>query len=151
MATLEDALRLRGATDQMLASKTFQMAQDAIADGAVDGLDEARVVANKIEQATKRADRMLGALSDTSKQSENLLLIMDDAMRTLEPMAAKVTLTDRKTIDAVNAYTLVLQRTKEVLGDNLGDEVLIKTIEAASYCAWRTIMGPKAPDGHQRI
>lgn len=147
MATLEESLRARGASDQMINSRTFQMAQEVIADGAVDGLDEARLVAQRVERATTRAESTFNAIDAATRESTNLLHTMNEAIGELERSVEEVTIKDKKTCEAVNAYTLVLMRTKDAVGtDCMTERIWEKAIEAASYCAWRSIMGPKAPD-----
>lgn len=145
MATLEETLRARGATDQMINSRTFRMAQEAIADGSVDGLDEARVIEKRMEQATAYAESLLNAIGSRQDESNRLLLTMDAAIEELQRDVEQVALTDKKTAEAVNAYTMVLMRTKQVVGpEGMTESIWEKAIEAASYCAWRSIMGPKA-------
>lgn len=51
------------------------------------------------------------------------------------------TVTDKRTLEAINAYTMVLARTKEVVGDEMTEAAWAKAIEAASFCAWRTGSG----------
>lgn len=147
MATLEESLRARGASDQMINSRTFQMAQEVIADGAVDGLDEARLVEQRVECATARAQSAFSAINAATQESINLLNTMNEAIGDLERSVEEVTIKDKKTREAVNAYTLVLMRTKDAVGkDGMTERIWEKAIEAASYCAWRSIMGPKVPD-----
>lgn len=56
-----------------------------------------------------------------------------------------VTVKDPGIMDAINAYTLILTRTKQVLGDEaLTEAVLVQLLETASYGLWRSIMGPKS-------
>ena len=51
---------------------------------------------------------------------------------------------DGKTQDAVSAYACILMATKEILGI-MGESDRKAAIEAASYTAWRSIMGGKEP------
>lgn len=46
---------------------------------------------------------------------------------------------------AIATYKGMLEATKDVFGDSLSDEVMSASIEAASYGAWRTIMGEAQP------
>lgn len=56
------------------------------------------------------------------------------------------TVTDKRILEAINAYTMVLARTKEVVGDEMTEVAWAKAIEAASFCAWRTGSNPKQYD-----
>ena len=51
---------------------------------------------------------------------------------------------DGAVLDSVLAYGCMLEMTKEVFGEeNLTEAVMVKAIEAASYTAYRNVMGPK--------
>ena len=130
MATLEEALLAKGATGAMLDSKTFRMAKEAIAERAVDGIADAAEIAERADQSATSIQRTLTPVNEaTDRLREN---------------AASVVVTDPKTLEAINAYTMVLTRTKEVVGEGcMTDSVWEKAIEAASYCAWRTNAGQK--------
>lgn len=131
----------------MINSKTFKLAQEAIAEGAVDGLDDAMLVEQSVRSATQNAQQLLGHMQSLYSESRRLLDLLHGAHDQLETDAAKVTVTNKKTIEAINAYEMVLARTKEAVGaDGMTEAVWVKAIEAGSYCAWRSIMGPKFPD-----
>lgn len=54
-------------------------------------------------------------------------------------------ISERKTTDALIAYRIVLQNTKEIFGEEkLTENVMMKAIEAASYIGYRSIMGEAA-------
>lgn len=148
MATLEEVLRDMGANDQMINSRTFKMAQQAIAEGAVDGVADAELVEQRVRESTETGVRLLRLLEGIYEDSNRLLDVMNAAHDRLETDASKVTVTNKKTLEAINAYEMVLARTKAVVGDEgMTEAVWVKAIEAGSYCAWRSIMGPKFPDG----
>lgn len=85
-------------------------------------------------------------LSKASDNAWSLLRIINEANDRLQDSAASVIVTDKKTLEAINAYTMVLVRTKEVVGEEMTDDVWVKAIEAASFCAWRTGSNSKQYD-----
>lgn len=147
MATLEEALLAKGATGAMLDSKTFKMAKEAVAEGAVDGIADAAEIARKADEAATNIQRTLTQLNKATDTAWSTLRAVNEANDRLRENAASVIVTDPKTLEAINAYTMVLTRTKEVVGDDgMTDSVWEKAIEAASYCAWRTGSNPKQYD-----
>ena len=137
MATLEEALLAKGATGSMLDSKTFKMAKEAVAEGAVDGIADAAEIAREAGYAATAIQRTLAQLNKATDTAWSTLRAVNEANDRLQESAASVIVTDQKTLEAVNAYTMVLTRTKEVVGDGMTSEVWEKAIEAASYCPWR--------------
>lgn len=145
---LRDALIELGATDNQLNSKVFAMAEQAVADGSADGLSDARKIVDaltsRIDASEKRfrytcdsAQSAAGILSDLVRQAEEVIEPLGDNLDT-------VRVSDQNLRDAVNAYTLILSRTKQVLGDDaMTEAVTIQLLETASYGLWRSIMGPK--------
>lgn len=130
----------------MLDSKTFAMARDAIADGAVDGVSDAAAIAQQAADAARKAGDTLLLLSEASDDAYSILRAVTNAKESLAEQAAQlsVTVKDKSTLEAINAFTMVLLRTKEVVGEEaMTEAVWEKAIEAASYCAWRTGSGPK--------
>lgn len=146
MATLEEALLAKGATGSMLDSKTFKMAKEAVAEGAVDGIADAAQIAKEADEAAANIQRTLTQLSKASDNAWSLLRIINEANDRLQDSAVSVIVTDKKTLEAINAYTMVLVRTKEVVGEEMTDDVWVKAIEAASFCAWRTGSNSKQYD-----
>ena len=57
--------------------------------------------------------------------------------------ATDCSIKDERSREGVNVYSTVLERTKDVVGTDMTEAIWIKTIEAASYAAWRSIMGQK--------
>lgn len=150
MGTLRDEMRKRGANEAQLGSKTMQMAEEIFADKAVDGLSEAN---GRLDALNAKADRLKLLYADAEKigyelerQSDNARDVMSgligatgDARKTADKLQVK----DAATIDALNAYSEVLRRTKEIVGGEMTETIWVEAVQAASYCAWRSIMGPK--------
>ena len=129
----------KGATGAMLDSKTFKMAKEVIAEGAVDGIAEAAAIAQQADEAATNAQRAIVSIRDATSEAYSILRSVNAANDLLEEKASKVTVTDKKTLEAINAYTTVLARTKDVVGaEGMTEGVWQRAIEAASYCAWRT-------------
>ena len=57
--------------------------------------------------------------------------------------ATDCSINDKQSREGVNVYSTILERTKAVVDSDMTEAIWIKTIEAASYAAWRSIMGPK--------
>jgi len=151
MATLEEALLAKGATGAMLDSKTFKMAKEAVAEGAVDGIADAAEIARKADEAATNIQRVLAQLNKASEAAWSMLRAVNEASDRLQDSAENVIVSDKKTLEAINAYTMVLVRTKEVVGnEDMTDNVWEKAIEAASYCAWRTGTAQKQYDQQRR-
>lgn len=146
MATLEEALLAKGATGAMLDSKTFKMAKEAVAEGAVDGIADAAEIARKADEAATNIQRVLTQLNKASETAWSMLRAVNEASDRLQDSAENVIVSDKKTLEAINAYTMVLVRTKEVVGDEMTEVAWAKAIEAASFCAWRTGSNPKQYD-----
>ena len=142
MATLEEAFREKGATESMINSKTFKMAEEVIAEETVEGISEAAAIARQADTAATNAQRTLVQLKRANDEAFSILRAVNTANDALAEEAARVTVTDKNTLAAINAYTMVLVRTKEVVGpEGLTEGVWQQAIEAASYCAWRASSG----------
>ena len=145
---LRDALIELGATSSQLNSSTFAMAEQAIADDAVDGLHEARERINRLTAKIDTSERQLNSTCNSAQTKANKLSdLIKQAQEVIEPLGDNldtVKVSDQNLRDAVNAYTLILSRTKQVLGDDaMTEAVTIQLLETASYGLWRSIMGPK--------
>ena len=152
------AMKQAGATDQQLNTKVYQMAEQVVADGAVDGLAVARMELESFEQrlhsandsfarSLSQAESMNGRLKGSINAAQGVCNDVDERMKELGVAADEISVKDPLVRDAINAYTLVLMRTKQVFGDdNMTESVMEKAIEAASYGMWSSIMGPKEAD-----
>lgn len=153
--SLRDAMVEAGASEQQFNSKAYKMAEQAVADDAVDGMATARGLLDSYMQRIGTAEGDLRQmLSSASRYSTDLRVIIGEARNVSEDVesrtkelgaaADEISVKDPLVRDAINAYTLVLMRTKQVFGDdNMTEGVMEKAIEAASYGMWRSIMGPK--------
>lgn len=145
---LRDALAELGATDAQLNSKVFAMAEQAVADGSVDGLSDARKSVDALTSRIDASERRFRSTCDSAQSKANVLSgLIKQAQEVIEPLGDNldtVKVSDQNLRDAVNAYTLILSRTKQVLGDDaMTEAVIIQLLETASYGLWRSIMGPK--------
>lgn len=139
--TYVDGLRTvlieRGATEQMLNSKTATMVFDAIVDNEVLASETARA----------EMDRIDGRLKQLEKTQENLAKMSRDFQKKLkaaDELASQEIISDPSVIDGLLAYRKMLEITCDVFGEeSMTEEVICKTIEAASYGMWRSVMGPK--------
>ena len=98
---------------------------------------ESKRVAAELHKQRAEAEKTLGELKSAESKAK-------DKIRSYG-------IRDAQTIEALNLYSEVLERTKEIVGDGLTEEIWLKAIEAGSYGMWRTIMGPKFEDKARRI
>lgn len=157
MGTLREELKKRGANSSQLSSAVTKMAEEAIAAGAIDEMGTAQESANRLINTIEREQRKLEDWRhDNQASMENARMLRgevnraNDALRELRSaamnartVAASSALSDNTLKQSVYMYDEILQRTKSVVGDDMTEDIWLKTIEAASYGMWRAIMGPK--------
>lgn len=164
MATLRDELEGMGATPTQLKARVVEMAEQVIAEGAVDGLAQARgeveMLERKVENVSKRMITVTSAANRASEEGERLRKNINEAHRVMTQLknatedyadaAARLTLTDETLVQSVYMYREILNTTEDVVGDQMTERIWIKAIEAASYGMWRAIMGPKFEEKEER-
>ena len=148
MKTIRDLVVELGATDQQVDSKIFHMVEQAIADNAVDGLADARKsvvdLQSKLDNASSGLDSSISRAMGLYSQLNHTIAEAKEARGELSASVDDVRINDEALRDAINAYTMILSRTKDVLGDDaMTEPVIIQLLETASYGLWRSIMGPK--------
>ena len=146
-------MKKRGATDYMLDSKTFAIVEDVLLEYELDSVSAgvANAYANRLANAISGSANAIRAENAKAKAIaeglESATKSASDTMARLDQLATaadKLTLTDSTLLNAINTYTLILSRTKEILGEEaLTEAVIIQLLETASYGLWRSIMGPK--------
>ncbi len=159
---LHSVMERMGATQSQLSSKTFDMAEKAIAESAVDGVAtanarlrgferqvestvfEVRQLAASTKANLEQSKSQIDALDNATKRAASVERKVDEKLSQLMASVDSITIKDAALLDAVNVYTLILDRTKQVLGeDALTEAVVVQLLETASYGLWRSIMGPK--------
>lgn len=157
MGTLRAELKKRGANSSQLSSAVTKMAEEAIAAGAIDEMGTAQESANRLINTIEREQRELEDWRhDNQASMENARMLRgevnraNDTLRELRSavinartVAASSALSDNTLQQSVYMYDEILQRTKSVVGDDMTEDIWLKTIEAASYGMWRAVMGPK--------
>lgn len=148
-------LKRMGATESQLNSKTMEMVEEAIANDAVDGLatadERVKSLMTRIGRAEASLDeninlatRKATTLNNSVSKAEAACHEVDRRIAQLGVAADSVTVSDQSVMDAVNAYTLMLTRSKEILGpEGMTEEVTKQIVETAGYVMYRTVMGPK--------
>lgn len=157
MGTLREELVKRGATTSQLNAAAVEMAEQAIAEGAVDEMKTADNLAKRLigtiesesrklrdwqydsEQAKKSASMLNSAVTNANEAIVKLNRGINAARSVSDQMA----LSDNTLRQSVFMYDEILHRTKDVVGKDITEAIWLKTIEAASYGMWRAIMGPK--------
>lgn len=153
---IKEILRKRGANDQQLNSKTVKMIEEAIAEMSSEELggvsaEEAVKIKNEMnEMASKIARDIFNyhsltlVLDSGQRRANDAREALDNSLKAYESIAKFIPTTGDVLI-AVAAYSGILEATKKILGEDLSDEVLKSAIEAASYGAWRSVMGESKP------
>lgn len=157
METLRAELKKRGANSSQLSSAVTKMAEEAIAAGAIDEMGTAQDSANRLINTIEREQRKLEdwrhdnqASMENARMLRGVVNTANDTLRELRSavmnartVAASSALSDNTLQQSVYMYDEILQRTKSVVGDDMTEDIWLKTIEAASYGMWRAVMGPK--------
>ena len=148
---LKERMIEMGASDAQINSKTLAMIESIIA-------EDAGVVS---ETANEYAKRLLAELKEVRTEYTQLnanLKSMDDKLGVMKSDVAEVysavdnfvdankqkIVEDPRTKDAILAYQQMLTITQSIFGEeNMTEAVMVKTIEAGSYCFWRSVMGGK--------
>ncbi len=150
--SLREVLSRKGATDAQLNAKVVGLMEEAISEGAVDGMKTAESAAKRLMNTVNTASRDLDnkilragshehKLTQKIAEAERAVELVTEVTKQLDESSESIK--DKATIDGVNAYSLILTRTKGIVGEDMTEAIWIKTIEAASYGMWRSIMGPK--------
>lgn len=136
MSDLKTVLREMGASQQQLQNSIVGKCEKALTENKdfVAGISESRAedIIRRISEGEKRMSEL-----------GNSLIKFESAI------AGGIV--NRDVADAVIAYRMVLEATKNVFGDDCTQDVICKAIEAGSYVAWRGIMGPKQEGVTRRI
>lgn len=147
MDDLAEKLRDMGATETMISSKTFKMVEQAIAESEIDGLevavkflkeyiacfDRAKSNVTKVIREARDCDEQLNKAIDASSaklaELKNILSDIDGSI-----------VRNRRLVDSLNFYALMLQKTKEALGEEvLTEQVVAKLIDVSSLVMMRSI------------
>ena len=135
---IDRLLMKHGLTEGGKASQAYRAIRKAFTSGDVydhalgQEESESKRVAAELHKQRTEAEKTLGELKSAKSEAK-------DKIRSYG-------IKDIPTIEALNLYSEVLERTKVSVGDGLTEEIWLKAIEAGSYGMWRTIMGPKFDD-----
>lgn len=156
---IREALREHGATDQQLSAKVVDLIGEVLAEMSEEsvkeiGAHQAIEIRNnliekiyKLDTATsefnKAAQRAESADRQARKTYEELRDLIYPLQTFINTHPEIGDLGD--SMKAIATYKGMLEATKDVFGESLSDEVMSASIEAASYGAWRTIMGEAQP------
>lgn len=112
----------------------------AILSSAETGLYKAGSAASSATLNAQAAERSLKAAMTEAERELSDLKAQTAGLRDMK-------INSPETKDAVMAYTATLNATKEIFGaDAMNPDVIVAAIQAGSYMAWRSIMGPKGKD-----
>lgn len=155
--TIREYLKSIGATENELSAKVVtRMEQKMLIDSDLSEFKSDTVLAilsSAVTAMDKAGNAASSATLNAQAAERSLKAAMTEAERELSDLKAQTAgLRDMKinspeTKDAVMAYTDTLNATKEIFGaDAMNPDVIAAAIQAASYMAWRSIMGPKGKD-----
>ena len=160
--TIREYLESIGATQSELGAKVVKRMEEAMladvdlskfsADTALKALDSA---ADKLDSLNKTYAILREREERSEKSLDSAILRANDALNELKAQTAgicDVKINNAETKDAVAAYTATLRATKEIFSEeNMTEKVMIAAINAGSYMAWRSIMGPKDNDEKPKV
>ena len=156
---IREALREHGATDQQIQAKVVDLIEEVLAemsdeDRANGGV---RTMVKIRASLMNKLNELNGAIVDFNVASQRAERAQEDAWEVYSKMQNLIyplqTFIDTHpeignlgdSMKAIATYRGMLEATKDVFGESLSDEVMSASIEAASYGAWRTIMGEAQP------
>ena len=144
-------LESHGATQSQLDSKTTEMVISGLLDEEIASSDTVRAEFSKMREgisaAKFKSDAIMRGLEGYEKRFQSLERLMSDA----EKCASDRVIDDQRVVDGVNAFTRMLESTRDVFGeDSMTESVICAAIEAASYGFWRSVMGSKHDDAPKR-
>lgn len=156
---IREALREHGATDQQIQAKVVDLIEEVLAemsdeDRASGGV---RTMVKIRSSLMNKLNELNGAIGDFNIASQSAERAKKDAWDAYSKVKDLVYPLQRfidthpeigelgDSMKAIATYKGMLEATKDVFGENLSDEVMSASIEAASYGAWRTIMGEAQP------
>lgn len=156
--TIREYLESIGATQSELTAKVVKRMEQAMlvdcdltqfsADTILEMLNS---VADRLEAANKASEHSFSLQERTKDALNSAILRADEALQDLKSQTAGICdakINSAETKDAVAAYTATLRATKELFGaEAMTESVIMAAINAGSYMAWRSIMGPKEADG----
>ena len=148
---LKEAMAAKGANDAMLSSKTLKMAEAIMAEDAGVVSETANEYAKNLQTEMERSRDAIVKLGSVLKYMEDRVNRMKsdvssitDAVNDFVDANKQKVVEDPRTKDAILAYQQMLTITQSIFGEeNMTEAVMIKTIEAGSYCFWRSVMGGK--------
>lgn len=160
--TIREYLQKLGATDAELRANVVNRMESAMlidTDLSEMKADTVECIMNNTLQAIATAQKALmldaGNARDTIRSLESMIAQAKREANDLREQVGVVhdsKINDPTSNNAVKVYAATLNATKEIFGEeNLAPEVMISAIQAGSYMAWRSIMGPKEPEGQKPI
>lgn len=109
----------------------------AMLEKAVSGVETFN---NSLKSNINDGNKIQRELSDKIEAAKDTC----DELRTQMNGARNVKINNPETRDAVMAFAATLNATKEIFGaEAMSGDVIVAAINAGSYMAWRSIMGPK--------
>lgn len=156
---IREALKEHGATDQQLSAKVVDLVEEVLAELTDEtikeiGVHRAVVIRNDLIERITELDAAISEFTIATHRYETAQREAWDTYNAVEnlvhPLRAFIDAHPKlgevgDSMKAIATYKGMLEATKDVFGDQLSDEVMSASIEAASYGAWRTIMGEAQP------
>lgn len=139
---IDRLLMKHGLTESGKTSQAYRAIRESFTSG--DVYDHA------LGQEESESKRVAAELHKQRTEAEKTLHELKNAESKAKDKIRSYGIRDVSTIEAINLYSEILERTKEIVGDGMTEEIWLKVIEAGSYGMWRTIMGPKFEDKARR-
>ena len=142
--SLREYLINRGATEANLNAKVVPIIEEGLINKEISTSATAREAIRNMKMEAEKVRSMTFSLRRDINEIRNDYDKTNDAVRKYSEAITQNIIKDPKSIDAVNVFKRTLLATLEVFGEKMMTEaVCCKAIEAASYGAWRSIMGEK--------
>lgn len=152
MTYFREQLQKAGASSAVMSSNALKYLEKFIAEDAgfcdKEALSQLERIADCFEQAESERKKIELGLKDTINRVEAVKLDINSQINDYVIFKKKNIgeIEDKQIAESVKAYKAILEATKDVFGEKCTESVITSAIEAASYTAWRGIMGPKWTD-----
>ena len=142
--SIKSYLLERGATPQQCSGKTVNMLIQGIMDKEISTSQAAQEQISLLEKRVDNAARRAFEINNRVQAVDSRYSEIEELLEQAEQSAKEKTISDGVIVDAVNAFTRMLESVRDVFGaENMSEAVMCSAISAASYGYWRNVMGPK--------
>lgn len=144
MSSLKEWLEAQGASKPTIESAAVRIIGDAILDDSIVTSD---IVRERISELSRRIT-ITSNIADEQERKVNAMYKrlgeIHGELDEIDVALTEQTIKDPKVKDGIIAFAKVLETVRDTFGPKqMTPEVIIAAVQAASYCNWRAVMGPK--------